>query len=1299
MKRTCAILVMVLTIAVLIHSASLAWVSDNGLSSLISISGAVHKNYFEYGEGTVDKPYGIATPGQLYYFAWLQYLGFFNVDKDGDDYLDTFYFELSDKYLENGVLNMKGYTLPPIGTVNNPFLGNFNGKGITISNLTVKNSYRALSAPPSGTSTDSFSGADIIGFFGVVGSLPGDTTYEYYSDTNEIKNLALSNLTIHTESEKNTLIGIVAGYVNGKVSGVGVIGSTITIKEGLLPLGPLDQDNNIKNLSDYSLIGYCTKEYKDDLYIMDVTLSTPGVSDIYNVVPDMTSDGEGHGWGGSVKMSDIFGWLNNINDTAQTNGNTNSKYYIARTDVYDLSGKPVTVDGFSEIGSKPSLSVNTTTDSTKKFGTFVFGHTMNPMQGIDVNFVGGAQKVTEYKYFQDDNTYVPVYHIKRGTNEYLTLNNGTLQYTTSKENATPWYIITEEDGDDVIFTVNANNNTVYYLNGSLIAQSALNVNHENLPSWDASGNNTYQSAAGVRISYRYNNTTYYLVSNNGYTDVAGGTDGNNATVWYINQTSGGWTVSTTDTNGNTYYLSHPSNNDPGLSDEMGSNTIWQYSNNNGTITLSYTTSSGWMSTTYYLRFNNSNNNRWTISSSNNNASYRQLTATEVAGPTLSVEQSGTQKNVYFTKNVYVDDSPMNRYYDENGEEQKTGVGITYFPLSSTVSGDSYDPSTNNTGYIIGAGWGVIDTLAGVEERIENDSNIRISEYSNSLYEDGREPYTITYQTYLSSLSSGTTVKFQQLPPLVKEDGNSLSENELKSAMATVDGYGLVKYASCYNDYYGSIDDGECYGLHFMKASVSDQNTTLIDAYLNGEWNSDYEVPHNCIDFNLYERGFINFVAGSYYNQSGSVNDSFFSIYQIVRDGNDIKEIKEIYKIYGVVKTSQTDANVKYIDTSVEYVYTYVAYDNSGNKYEVDANGNPVTNGIDGKTMIFDCDWITNPTKYSPEGKNNWGNNNSDFLDQAFYFEVPVNEGEYAIGSTKGKTGAYLIYLDLAANAQIIERQKDYEKIEEIKYEGSMPNGVEILAPSETLANGVDPSNSAFVSINQPGEITFSTTDGATIIHTATSGTSAEYIGHGITLKDGGGNVMQMQSVKAVIERTTYRDHNLNTGEYTVTVITKTTIGSTVTYERSITKGKWDSETNSPYDMGEPEITGPQAGELGPKTEDSEENEGGGAVGEKPLINLYYSYGQDVTLTVKYEYVYDEKNPTYNIIVTNRGNDAVNVKAVLTESGVSSNITFVISDGTTENVLTNTTEAQFITINTSATGGESGGEGGEGGQTP
>jgi hypothetical protein len=419
------------------------------------------------------------------------------------------------------------------------------------------------------------------------------------------------------------------------------------------------------------------------------------------------------------------------------------------------------------------------------------------------------------------------------------------------------------------------------------------------------------------------------------------------------------------------------------------------------------------------------------------------------------------------------------------------------------------------------------------------------------------------------------------------------------------------------------------------------------------------MPTSCIDFNLKETGFINFFAGTYFSD----NNAFFSLHKIERgkDENDpetynkIISIKEIQHIYGVVKDGA-------IDFTVPYYYTY----KDGTSDSIDSKY-----ASENYQIIFNTDWITNPQSFGE-----WHNT------QTYYFEIPVYEGEYALGSVEGKTGAYLVYLDLAANAQIIERQKDYEKIVEEKEAGSLPHGVELLAPGETITDGVDPSSSAFVSINKVGEIVFSTKDGVTITHTAKDGTGAEYIGPGVTLKDGNENIMQMQGVTTTIERTTYRDHNLNTGEYTVTVITKTTVEGNVTYGRTITKGTWNSDTNSPENMVLEEDIDNQPGELFPTTKDSVVGEGGGAVGVDSLIKLYYSYGQSVNLTVKYEYTYSETNPSYNITVTHNGADDVNVKAVLTSAGVSSNLTFYING----QVLEDKVDPQTVTVSGTSTEG-------------
>ena len=1222
MKKTSAILVVVLLVTMLLQTVGLAWISDNGLSSLVNITGNVHKHYFEYGDGTTEAtPYGIANQVQLYYFAWLQYLGYFNVDNDGDGVLDTVYFEL-DPNIE-GELDMTGYKLPPIGTTDNPFIGNFDGNGKTISNLTVKNWYSDLSAPPN--NTENFDGAEIIGFFGVVGGLSDD--YKYSSSANEVKNLALKNLTIETQTEKS-LIGLVAGYVNGTVDCVGVLGGTINIADGVTAL------TYTKNISDYSLIGFCTNEYKDSVYVMDITISRPGVSDSYNVVPDMTSDGEGHGWGGSVKMSDIYTWLT----TVKNNAPTSNSYIMERVDVIDLSGKIVTAD--RETASKK-------THTQADFGSFVFSTASSVNY---VNFVAGGQKVDEFKYQYTDEA-ATLYYITDGEGNYLALN-GTNVTSTNQANARAWYVDQTTDGE-VIYTVI--DNVVYYLDisGSTVVVTSCREldDYGNPPAWDRV-DGTYAldgyklefvngglgvAKEGVRIYYTEGNGTKQYIRNNGTNQTfQSTTDPNLATLWTMTANGSGYTFSTIVGNNNTpYYIRCYRSYMGGSSYTLQfsqTSTTWTY---NGTQ-MYYT----YNRTNYYLQYNGG----WTVGTNSANIGMEEIVSDATANKVASGVQDA--KKITLTTRGYIDNSAQNGYYDANGEKQSNNnlAGITYFPLSSTVSGNSYAASSNNTGYIIGAEWDDETFGQSADSQDGNSSNLRISQYlytNTSMamdLEDALATYAISYNTGNEFVDvSGSTA------------------DELKAL-------GLVKYAACYGDYATSVQTG-CNGLHFMDAPIMIENVTEITAHLNGSTKNNYQVPTNCIDFNLYERGFINAFAGTYYQQrsNGKVNDSFFSIYQIFRDPqneNKITAIKEISAIYAVLKNGE-------IDTSIEYIYKYTDGSYSGditsNKYKYD--------------QVFDCKWITHSDEF--EG---WDDN------RAYYFEVPVNAGEYAIGSTEGRTGAYLVYLDLAANAQIIERQKDYEQIVEEKYAGSLPKGVELLAPDETLENGVDPTDSAFVSINAAGEIVFSTVDGVTITHTAKDGTSAEYIGPNNTLLDGNGVAMTMPSERTTIYQTTYRDHNLNTGEYTVTVITEThKSDGTVTYERTITKGTWNSETNAPENMGTPETMKSETEKLYPTTKDSVENEGGGAIGAD-LVGLYFAYGQKDSLTVKYEYTYDATNPTYNITitVTNEGGEDVDIedvdiKAVL--KSTTSGVTVYINGQELES----TTDPQTVTVTVTSGG--------------
>ncbi len=1301
MKKIAALLLVCLITVMLIQPMGLAWMSDNGLSSPIYITSNVHKTYFHSGDGSKGDPYVIAAPVQLYYFAWLQYLGYFNTDENGNDKIDsTVYFKLLND------IDMTGYTIPPIGTTDNPFIGNFDGADFTVKNVTIENHYSSLIEPPDEVKEGDYTGVEIIGFFGVVGYLPEDKDkYEYETSANEVKNLALSNITVKTQTDPS-LIGLVAGYVNGYVDRVGVIGGTVHIDDGVKAL------SYTANISDYSLIGYCMEGFRDDIYIMDVVLSNPGTDDEkYTVVPDMTAGDDGQGWGGSVKMSDIYSVIQNAssivnyNDPTYGSYQSNFGYLFDRTDFEDLNGLRVTLD--------PDDTTDMNVAQINNFGSFIFSQ-MSMGSSMDINFVSGSQRVTYFKYTKnEENTNVPLYNITDGSGNYLSLS-GTTVVRTDEANATDWYVEGNDTDGYVVYALIGTE--IYYLNKSgtnVVLTSYYDVDWNNLPTWKKSGN-TYAigghkleyadgswkaNAEGVKIYVTSGGTTNYL-RNNG-TNLQNTTDSDQATIWTMTQSGNGYTFSV-DVNGTTYYLR--------------SNNSFFYTS----LQLS-TTSTAWTCTDTQIYYNNYYlqyyNNTWTIRNSSANVSRENY----VVNGNISISQSQDAKGVEIKleKTVYVDNSSENSYYDENGELKSTGApGVSYLPLSFSQEKETgkYIISNGNTGYIVSSKYGDLNNVTDKKPNGEIDDygNIRISRYAQSTnLPNYLEPYAISYKT-------GGIFK---TVPNISDDPEEVSADDRSYI---VDSLGLQKYESCIEKFresvtitQGNSSTAYCYGLHFMEATVMKENVTEITATILGKTISNYQVPTNCIDFNLHDRGFVNCFAGSYYTQNPG-NDSFFSIYEIERDstGKKITEIKEIYKIYGKLTEDGE------IDTETPYIYTYKGLKEGGKVGNV---ADYVEIGYDEKiasltdsdeyVVIFDCLWIIHPDENS--SKNNANTNYTyDFYDEsktetdstsdkenqwrgpaswanqkAFYFEVPLNEGEYAIGSSAGRTGAYLIYLDLAANAQVVERYKEYEEIVENSTASSVPDGVDMLAPGATL-DTVDPYDSAFVSINtvpgtsaESGGVEFKAEDGSTITHSATSGTSAEYIGDGITLKDGKDKEMSVERETATIVRTTYRDYNKSTKETTVTTITATTIGDVTTYKRTIVVM---NEAGEIIDEDEDE-------ESSPDTPDPDEQAEKNSSPGDDLIRLYFTYDQKANLTVEYTYVplafgataTDENRPAYYITITknNPGDEKIKIKATILDK--ESDFDFYFNGELLEG-----DEIELVIPGKSDTGGEDSGDQGE-----
>lgn len=190
-----------------------------------------------------------------------------------------------------------------------------------------------------------------------------------------------------------------------------------------------------------------------------------------------------------------------------------------------------------------------------------------------------------------------------------------------------------------------------------------------------------------------------------------------------------------------------------------------------------------------------------------------------------------------------------------------------------------------------------------------------------------------------------------------------------------------------------------FGLHFMDAQISTEH--LIKADYVSIFNTpyeDYELPEDSIDFHVIERGSINFFAGEYFDN----NNAFFSLHKVfrytaedpeVKSGekkvNDIKDIKEIEEVY---RDSALGERANYIYRFSDGTYT-----------DVNGGYTGATTLATGYVSAFKLSWIKAPTGITSGGN------------KMYYFEIPCNDGEYCLGSVSGKTGAYLMYLDIAAN--------------------------------------------------------------------------------------------------------------------------------------------------------------------------------------------------------------------------------------------------------------------------------------------
>ena len=292
-----------------ISAFSFAWFSNNNNVSR-GFDGSTTGAYFARGNGSEGNPYVINKPIHLYNLAWLQYVGFF---KDKEPY-----------FIIERDLDMSGWTLPPIGTTKNPFLGHLDGNDTThsegqtvtakISNLTISNSFEKYNGRhPSSQKLSTFVSPEITGIFGVVGDKV--STIEP-----SVKNLYLDKISIDSTTN-NALSGVVAGYVNGALSNILINGSSLNLKGGTNKLTGYD------SISSYTSVGYCEPNYRTTYVKNNTTMYEPQYVGNASFNPTSGSGGEDQGWGGSIDFSSLSRRITNMVNNLKLSSDTSNPTY------------------------------------------------------------------------------------------------------------------------------------------------------------------------------------------------------------------------------------------------------------------------------------------------------------------------------------------------------------------------------------------------------------------------------------------------------------------------------------------------------------------------------------------------------------------------------------------------------------------------------------------------------------------------------------------------------------------------------------------------------------------------------------------------------------------------------------------------------------------------------------------------------------------------------------------------------------------------------------------------------------
>ena len=347
---------------------------------------------------------------------------------------------------------------------------------------------------------------------------------------------------------------------------------------------------------------------------------------------------------------------------------------------------------------------------------------------------------------------------------------------------------------------------------------------------------------------------------------------------------------------------------------------------------------------------------------------------------------------YTSYNYYMNPDCFNEPLDGHSVRNTSGIYCAVYQLKDNnyiplkfADDTKTSTSLKNTGYIVGSAYGSSSSITASPKL----SSYYYSSIGNSLqntYWNVNSALTNKTLSYTNSNLEILTYSTTDDEWYRISDDYNASHNTTNTGMTpytkkTYSELGFGKYKES-RDVIKRVSESSnrMHGIHFENNEISTSSKLTVNSgiKINGTaYTTPYQLLKGSVEFNLKKDGFINFFAGTYFTATRNFN--FFSLYKVNRTGGTIDSIDRISQIY-----RNSGAGPKYV-----YKYSNGSY----------SEGTPGTLMFDVEKAL-ESDAVLNNALY--------------------YFEVPVNSGDYAMGMVPGKsastyTGAYMMYLDIGAN--------------------------------------------------------------------------------------------------------------------------------------------------------------------------------------------------------------------------------------------------------------------------------------------